>query len=230
MSRFEDMKAQIGAAHETLWGPRLGWRFLYSPRGTLEHNNAFAIFGFNPGGSTFVPPVSSVEDGNAWLTSVERWPSPHTQRNFINLVGKMLKPIADQGVPRFLGSSLTSNIVPFRTSSQIEVPTKAYEWSVDLWKRNIEVLRAQRLVLAVGNAVKESTYSALTHLYLTDGWDGGADEALPCGWGTQVVRIRRFSRGSAILWLVGVPHFSRFDTRDPGTVEQLRSLARSALT
>lgn len=229
MATFDAMITEIATAYEDLWGLSLGWRFLYSPRKTLEESNGFAVFGFNPGGATFVPPMPSVETGNAWLRSVERWPSSNTQPYFLSLVGKMLRGVAPEGTAPFLARSLTSNIAPFRTGEAIELPRPAYDWSLAFWDLHFEILAAQRFVLAVGNSGK-SPYAALVALYGRNGWTAEAEAEMPCGWGSYVVRVRRLKKAGADVVLVGVPHFSRFETRDPATVATLSQMLVRALS
>jgi hypothetical protein len=230
VATFEAMTAEIGLAYENLSGLSLGWRFLYSPKRTLEESNGFAVLGFNPGGSTFIPPMPSVESGNAWLRSVERWPSSNTQPNFISLVGKVLRSVAPGSTAAFLARSLTSNIAPFRTGQAIELPQPAYDWSLAFWERHFEILAMQRFILAVGNSGGKSPYAALLGLYGRNGWTAEAEENMPCGWGSYVVRVRRLNKRGANVVLVGVPHFSRFETRDPATVATLSQMLVRALS
>jgi hypothetical protein len=230
VATFDTMVAEIATAYETLWGLSLGWRFLYSPKRTLEESNGFAVFGFNPGGAEFIRPMPSVESGNAWLRSVERWPSANTQPYFLSLVGKMLRRVAPQGTAAFLTRSLTSNIAPFRTGEAIELPRPAYDWSVNFWERHLQVLSTQRFILAVGNSGGKSPYAALFAVYARSGWHAGAEQEMPCGWGSYVVRVRCLTKAGSNVVLVGVPHFSRFETRDPATVAILSEMLVRALS
>jgi len=230
VATFETMTAEIASAYDDLPGLSLGWRFLYSPKKTLEDSNGFAVFGFNPGGDVFEPPMPSVEAGNAWLRSVERWPSPNTQPYFLSLVGKMLRGVAPEGTAPFLARSLTSNISPFRTGGAIELPRAAYLWSVAFWERHFDVLTAQRFILAVGNSDVRSPYAVLSALFSRNGWHAEPEDKMPCGWGSYVVRVCRLTKDGAGVVIAGVPHFSRFETRDPATVGALSQMLARALS
>jgi hypothetical protein len=229
MALFDVMIAEIGAAYVRMRGLGLGWRFLYSPRRTLEENSGFAIFGLNPGGSSFEPPMPSVEAGNAWLASIERWPSANTQNNFTSLVGKIVQTSAPKGTSAFLACCLTANIVPFRTASAAELPRSAFEWSLDFWTRHFEVLSSQRFILAVGNSGARSPFAALAEIYKKNGWSLGEEQEMPCGWGAYVLRMRRMTNGTKDVVIVGAPHFSRFETRDQKTVACLKQTLTTAL-
>jgi hypothetical protein len=73
-------------------------------------------------------------------------------------------------------------------------------------------------------------YAALLALYGRNGWTAEAEAEMPCGWGSYGVRVRRLSKSAADVVLVGVPHFSRFEKRDPATVATLSQMLVRALS
>ena len=225
---FDSMVNEIRLAYDAAADLSLGWRFLYSPKLTLTRNTGLAIFGYNPGGPAFEPPIPSVEAGNAWLTSVERWPSANTQPNFMRFMGKALRQVANGQIAQYLTRSLTSNLIPFRSKSAMGLPRWAHDWGISFWTKHIELIRSQEVIVAVGNASGDSRspFAGIAKVLLDQGAALVASEDWPSGWGEQVVRFRRFSSGESTVSVIGVPHFSRFDTRDTKTIERVTTLMR----
>jgi hypothetical protein len=205
----------------------LGWRFLYSPRNTLHDNTGFAIAGYNPGGSSYEPPLASVERGNAWM--VELWSSSNTQPNFRRFMTQVLKSGSrSSGIPSFLDRCLTFNICPFRSANATNLTRADYDWSVSFWDRYFPVLESQQVFVAVGNS-EVSAYRTLIDIFLRAGWRINDRGELPCGWGKYTVRHNTVSNGASSTLIIGVPHFSRFDTRDRNTLSILDGMINGAL-
>lgn len=224
---FDAMVSQIAEAYENAPDLNLGWRFLYSPKRTVHDNVGVAIFGLNPGGSSAELPSSSVEAGNAWLTTVERWPSSNTQPNFAKFFRAVLRHRGVNDIAGFLNKSLTTNLVPFRTPSAEDLPKWAFDWGIGFWREHLEVLASQRLIVAIGNAGTRSAYAGLGRVFASAGWTCSDSGALRAGWGELEVRHQTFASGAVTTTIVGIPHCSRFETRDPVTIKWIADRLRS---
>lgn len=227
---FDSMVRKIRDAYDNASDLSLGWRFLYSPKVTLINNTRLAIFGYNPGGSVFERPMPSVEAGNAWLTSVERWPSANTQANFMRFMGKVARPYSDGQPANYFKQCLTTNLVPFRSRNANDLPQWAHEWGVRFWHEHFDVIRSQKVIITVGNAGGEarSAFAGVKKILVSNGAVLTEEESWPSGWGDHIVRYRRFTLDADDIALVGVPHFSRFDTRDPNTIAKVSALLAPA--
>jgi hypothetical protein len=221
---FDAMIDEIKSTYERSVDLTLGWRFLYSPKSTLKDNSAVAIIGLNPGGSSFVAPVPSVEAGNAWLTNIERWPSNNTQANFAKLFRRILKHRGIEKIDTFLKKSLTTNLVPFRTPSAKDLPTWAFDWGIGFWREHLDVFASQRVIVAIGNGKSRSSYAGVAQVFASAGWVCTGSGELPAGWRTRIVRHKTFTHASQSVTIVGIPHCSRFETRDPATIKFIAGL------
>lgn len=218
------MVEEIDAAYRAQGNLDLGWRFLYSPKATLTQNTGVAIIGLNPGGDRFSPPLPSVEKGNAWLASVESWPSRNTQPYFATFFRSVLAHRGINEIAPFLNRCLTSNLVPFRTRNAAELPLWALTWGTEFWRRHAAVLLTQRIIVAIGNdSSTKSPYSRLQSLFARDMSELVEAGEMAAGWGTLAVRYATYRHDLGETTLIGVPHFSRFETRDPNTIKWIAS-------
>src|SRR3954464_13905018 len=116
---FLDAVAEIEEAYVRL-GHRLGWRFLATPRRTLNRRARFALITANPGGRAVNPHhgVASCEPGSAYLH--ESWKqSPPGQEDLQVQVRAMFEWLGKDP-----DSTLSAYFVPFRSPSLSELPAR----------------------------------------------------------------------------------------------------------
>ena len=203
---FDSLVERIERAYDEL-GHRLGWRFLYTPRRTLDARSRLLFVGTNPGGSEYVRPIPSVEDGNAYRVETDWGPSgTRHQEQVRRLYEHLARKLERDDVERLMDETLASNFCPFRSGSW-PVPNKkrsvafSYELWRDVWRH---VLRHVERPVTICNGRDALHYFRS----LLDGQGARriGEEFGSVGWGDQMYELVRYD--AAVL--VGVPHLSRF--------------------
>lgn len=191
---FTDCLGQIEEAYTRL-GHRLGWRFLATPRRTLNSGSRVAFITLNPGGNGIDPThgVGSCEGGSAYVH--ESWKGyPPGQSPLQQQVQRMFQWLNCEP-----DNTLSAYFIPFRSPSYEELvaPYESHAFAVQLW-RGIFAKARPALIVCIGNETEKGLLSVLGH--------AGTTTSFPVGWGAQTAALTRYG-GTLLLRL---PHLSRF--------------------
>lgn len=202
---FKDAVAKIEEKYALL-GHQLGWRFLYTPARTLSGGTKIHFVGQNPGGSKYEPPKASVEEGNAYR--VEDWGDSGLQKQICLLYSLIARGLGQQSHYRLMDDTLAANFCPFRSAGWAELPKKpeSVEFSRRLWGEILEDI-SPSVIICMG----EVPYDNIRELLLEKGYgDTPTDSDNRVGWGNVEYRDTHLSLGDRGLYLLGLPHLSRF--------------------
>ena len=171
-------------------GYDLGWRFLYSPVGTL-HGAKVAFIGLNPGGrekrldhaSFAMPEGYSAYRDEAWSHTKGQ---SVLQKQVLGLFDKLAQRPEDV---------LSGNLVPFRSQSwkQLQRRTEALRFGQQLWSSVLKVAKPE-LVVTMGADVRKALSPC-------------AEKRVPLGWGNVCGSVAVDDLG---VTHVSLPHLSRF--------------------
>lgn len=190
--------------------PRLGWRFLYTPRRTFRPDIGIAVVALNPGGGNYAAPSPSFEEGNAFrLENWRRGPGPKGPNPLQKQVRALFTLIAaahgDQNVDRLLDESLVANLCPYRSSSwaKLEPKSRSLEVSKGIWRRAFSIIRP-KVLITLGSIVAREVRN------LNPDWfgKGCGVRAIATGWGSTRCTVSQAPRGGPLV--IELPHLSRF--------------------
>jgi len=199
---FDECCTEIENFYENHPELKLGWRFIYGPKRTLENSNGFILFGLNPGGKFFSKEHSS-EKGNAYL--IEDWQSNLQKqiKEFFEIFCKRKK----LNQKFFLNNTLTSNFIFFRSPDFDSLPHKedCVNFSRTLWQK-IFKLHMPRVILCIGNG-KLSAYSFVKQLFECEA--SILNETKRLLYNTFYVKSFNVNKCGIEVVVVGLPHLSR---------------------
>lgn len=209
-------------------GHQLGWRFLYSPASTLSIDSRMLFVGDNPGGSTFVPPIRSVEEGNAYR--VELWPGgrsggPNPLQKQVCGLFKILSRKLDSQIQwhELMDQTLTSNFCPFRSPSwPPEHKEESMAFSYRLWSRIFDNICPSVLICMS----RDLSFKYFGRLLLAKGLvETERTQELPVEWGNYTYSQATYKLGDREVLMIRLPHLSRFKifgrAKSQRAVEQL---------
>ncbi len=209
MTKFSTLVNRIETAYDEL-GHTLGWRFLASPQTTLSPQARLAFVGLNPGGSTFSPPIASVENGNAYR--LERWDASGNlnplQVQVRLLYDGLAKHLPTASTPELMDQTLTWNFCPFRSPSwdQLLNKDRSVAFAQELSSEVLSFAQP-RVVICLGSVAAEQLSQALashgSRLV-------GRPRLIPSGWGSTTFGLAVHRSPQADTMLVRLPHLSRF--------------------
>ena len=188
---FDKAVKKIEIAYEEL-GHEWGWRFLHTPKKTLDPSTELMFIGINPGGGGSSVPLSSLhhdpefirescEKGNAFR--VENWgeaghQNPHqeeVQKMFMCLSSRLGYEISWEDL---MDTTLTSNFCPFRCpggswnkwgergkteKNEATRKEEATRFSYELWSGILPYLEP-KVIICDGNG-KDSAFYHFTELF-----------------------------------------------------------------
>jgi hypothetical protein len=194
---FADAVAQIEAAYVRL-GHRLGWRFLATPRRTLNRRARIAFITTNPGGRGVDPDhgEASCEAGSAYLHESWKGRPPGNER-----LQQQVRAMFE-----WLGcdpnKTLSAYFIPFRSASLPELVARreSYSFAVQLWRGLFHHIRPT-LVVCIGNDAEKGLHSVFGRPIATT--------AFPVGWAPQTAVLSQYA-GHLILRLPHLSHFGIF--------------------
>ena len=204
---FEAAIASIEAAYPRL-GHTLGWRFLYSPKDTLDPMTEVVFIGLNPGGKTFEEPKRSFERGNAYLW--DPWDSGEFNRlqKQVQAFYQLFETAApSKSRDQWMDASLAANFIPFRSGAfdSLEKRTEVVQFAYKLWRPIFERLQP-RVLVTMGVETTRHVHELLSEIGKVK-----LGEPLKCGWGSISGRLGSITLadGRKTL-LIALPHLSRF--------------------
>ena len=204
-------------------GHQLGWRFLYSPAKTLSVNTRILFIGKNPGGSSYVSPIASVEEGNAYR--VERW-GKHNAYNPLQgqvhkLFGVLSQKLGRVSATDLMDDTLTSNFCPFRSSgwSTLHRKSESLSFSVNLWSWIFDHV-SPTVIICNGTPIP---YTNIRHTLLTRGYKNKYCNVEPVGWHTYTYMQALCERHDGqVLTAVFISTGPRPGSRSDRTIRQHR--------
>ena len=193
----------------------LSWRFLTSPKSTLNPKTEFVFVTLNPGGDTITHEEDreSCENGSPYL--LECWkhfpPGEEPLQKQIQLLFDTLGWEFD--------SVLSGQLVPFRSPSWKELPKRkeSLQFGIQLWSKILKYVKPS-LVVAMG---KSHLRSPLVEILGTP----TVSENHSVGWGNITASKDIFPSCA----LVSLPHLSRFQIMGrPASHEPLKVIFNRA--
>jgi hypothetical protein len=204
---FDSLIERIERAYDDL-EHRLGWRFLYTPRRTLDAPRRLLFVGTNPGGSSYEAPQPSVETGNAYRVETHWGSGSQHQSQVRRLYEELARRLERDDTEPLMDETLVSNFCPFRSPSWDALVNRerSVAFSQELWRdvwhrvlgpveRPVMIcngIQARRLF----RPVLERPGARLI----------GAPERGLVGWGQQTYELAEYD--TAVV--VTLPHLSRF--------------------
>ena len=185
---FDKAVKKIEIAYEEL-GHEWGWRFLHTPKKTLDPSTELMFIGINPGGGGSSVPLSSLhhdpefirescEKGNAFR--IENWGATghrhqeEVQKMFMYLSSR-LGPGYGTSWEDLMNTTLTSNFCPFRSpggswndwgkkeKNEAIRKEEATRFSYELWSGILPYLEP-KVIICDGNG-KDSAFYHFTELF-----------------------------------------------------------------
>jgi hypothetical protein len=208
MNVFDTAIERIQVAYQRL-GHELGWRFLATPRRTLDAQTRLAFIGMNPGGSRYEPPVPSVESGNAYR--LERWGPGGTLNPLQIQVGHLYEALAapmGSSAEALMDESLAAHFCPFRSPSWdgLHNQRESIEFSRRLWRAILDEIHPPVLICMGSAASRE-----LQQILLANGARlASAPRAIPINWGSLTATLNEYKANGTRSLVVSIPHLSRF--------------------
>jgi hypothetical protein len=207
---FLSLVRRIELAYAGL-GHRLGWRFLYSPARTLSPETRLAFVGTDPGGSSYVPPSTSVEAGDAYR--LESWPGAGAsglnplQEQIVLLYDALASALRQSSRARLMDDTLAANFCPFRSPSweRLARREESIRFSRDLWKAILDFVTPSA-VICLGDASARQLGATLA----TMGWSLKNRERGLVGWGSVSYELAVYEGSGTQMLLARLPHLSRF--------------------
>lgn len=208
MEVFDRAVDEIGREYEHL-GHELGWRFLYSPVGTLSKDTRLFFAGLNPGGDRYYPPVASVEGGNAYR--VERWGEGGKmnplQMQVRRLYEILAKKLGDGSAVDLMDGTLAANFCPFRSPDWKRLPKKPQSvvFSRGLWRDLFDHISPSAIV-----CLSDEPFNYFGEVLGDKGYQKTDPLQEPVGWGNVTYSQARFRSGTEEVLVVRLPHLSRY--------------------
>jgi hypothetical protein len=178
-----------------------------TPARTLAPQTELAVVGLNPGGSTWAPPIFSVEEGNAYR--IERWDGSRDiqvqmLRMYEELARRWPRPTTANAL---MDTSLAAHFCPFRSPDWNSLASRreSIEFSEALWRDVMKIVRP-RAMICLGQAgprlaaVLESSGARQT----------GPQEKALVGWGAYTYGMTEYESPHGKTLIVQIPHLSRF--------------------
>ena len=195
-------------------GYQLGWRFLASPRSTLNRNTPIALITLNPGGSVDRPDHGreSSEAGSAYV--VETWPQGGRpgRAPLQTQVRRLFAELADvQGRERsgddLLHRSLAAYFVPFRlpTFKSLTCSRDALAFASKLWAGLFRQIDPKLII-----TIDHETSQRLTQILGEQFGIAPVTRRFPTGWGAYNAELVAFESGDIRRMILRFPHLSRF--------------------
>ena len=190
---FESLVADIQHEYSRL-GHSMGWRFLTSPKATLD-NPKVVLVTLNPAGNRIDEhPAESQEQGSAYV--VESWDGQPIGQDKLQRQVQMLFRSLDVKPDEVL----SAHFCPFRSPSlkKLHRQTESLEFSELLWTRLLAEISPELVV-----CLNRDTQTALRNIM------GPTMDlrSMPTGWGNYEADVETMANGTRLLRL---PHLSRF--------------------
>ncbi|MGH2844960.1 MAG: hypothetical protein ACRDL0_02875 [Thermoleophilaceae bacterium] len=206
---IDSLAPHIEDAYERL-GHQWGWRFMATPASTLAPHVDLAFVGLNPAGSTYGPPILSVEEGNAYR--LEGWApggGPNAlQVQVLRMYGELAKrwrrPLS---VGELMDTTLAAHFCPFRSPSwqQLASRRESIEFSQGLWRDLLAFAQPRVMVcFAEGERLLAPAMES-AGMRMTEPAETG-----PIGWGAYTYSLARYESARGRTLMVRIPHLSRF--------------------
>jgi hypothetical protein len=188
---IKEIESEYGHLNHTL-----GWRFLTSPKSTLQSETENCFITLNPGGDkiTHEKDKKSCENGSPYL--YESWksclPGEESLQKQIQLLFEDLGWEFD--------NVLSGQLVPFRSPSWAELPNQSdsLKFGIQLWKKILRYVQP-KVVVAMGKSDLRTPLIEILGYPIKS-------ENLPVGWGNISAALDFFDNCT----LLSLPHLSRF--------------------
>ncbi len=205
---FQEAVDKISRTYEDL-GHELGWRFLYSPVGTLSKDTKLFFAGLNPAGDRYYPPVASVEEGNAYR--VERWGeggrTTPLQLQVRRLYEVLSRKLGNESVADLMDGTLTANFCPFRSPKWKLLPKKpeSIAFSHGLWKDLFDHISPSAII-----CLSDEPFMHFGEVLGDRGFLRTDTLREPVGWGNVTYSQARFRSETEEVLVVRLPHLSQY--------------------
>jgi hypothetical protein len=211
---FDECVASIKQEYIRL-GHSLGWRFLNTPKRTLNPSADVALLSCNPGGD-YIDPThgrESCESGSAYVH--EDWGAAPGTAPLQRQVQLMF-----DWIDRDPDTMLTAYFIPFRSPSFELLPAKqaSFDFSVGLWTHITHEVRP-RLIVCLGREPERGLRKVF-------GSPTRVPEEYSVGWGAYTASVTRYPDVTVLRF----PHLSRFAIFGrQQSAQPLRELRRAIL-
>lgn len=190
--------------------PKLGWRFLYTPRSTFRPRVQIAVLALNPGGQRYATPSISYENGNAfrdergWRDDEPELLNPF-QEQMIKLFAVLSRGLRHADPDEIMKDSLVANLCPYRSASWSKLSSKdaALATAHKIWTDAFQVVKP-KIMVTLGRVVLNELRGIKPEWFA----DSRRTRQIPTSWGAVECMLAGPARSSPLV--IGLPHLSRF--------------------